>query len=125
MQHVRRRKRLERRVAAVPAHAETLGETRELSRRRRILQMRRKQPPPALKHFGRSGCPRAREKRGGDAALRRPARVEKLRLRAVDPALEDARREAAANARCFRGRLRVELKETSREIGDAERGEQP
>ena len=40
----------------------------------------------------------AREKRGDDAALRRPSWMQKLCLRAVDPALEDARGEAAADA---------------------------
>ena len=48
VQHVRGRKRLERRVAAVPARAEAVGDAIEVLRHRRVLQVRREQPEAAL-----------------------------------------------------------------------------
>src|SRR5262252_3862125 len=125
MQDVRGWKRLERRLAAVPAHAEVCRQPREVPRRGVVLQVRGEQPPASLEDLRGSRRARAREERGDDAALRGPAWVKEFRLRAVDPAFENSRREAAADAGGARRLAGVELQKARGEIGDAERREEP
>jgi len=89
-----------------------------------VLQMRREQSPSAFEHLRRTRGAGAREKSRGQPALRRPAGVQKLRLRPVDPAFQNPRREAPADAGGARGRLGIEPQQSSRQIRDAEGGEE-
>ncbi len=57
--------------------------------------MRREEAETTLEDRGGPGRPGLAQGRGDDAALRRPAGMQELRLRAIDPALQQAGCEAA------------------------------
>src|SRR6059036_965678 len=124
MQHVRRRIRFERRVPALPPRAEAVDDPIEVARRARILQMRREQPESALEDFRWSSRAGSRQKCRSNSTLRRPTRMQELRLRPVDPAFEQASREAAADAGGPLHRPSIQPEEPAREIGGTERSEE-
>ena len=125
MQDVRRGERLERRVPALPMRAQAVGDATEVLRNRGILQVRRKEPEASFEDLRRPGDAGAGEERGGDPALRREAGVQKLRLRPIDPALEESGGTTAGRARRPGQLLDTEPEDLSRAHGDAERREEP
>jgi len=103
-----------------------LNEALRLSQRSlRILQMRLEEAEAALEHGRRAAAAGAAEVGGGDAALRRPAGMQVLRLGAVDPALEQAGGEAADDAEGTAELGGIEPEHPAGEAGGAERREQP
>src|SRR5262249_54528335 len=108
--YMRRGKRLERRVAALPMRAELLIDAREIAMRTRVLHVRREQSPASLKTLRRPSRPRASQDRRCDAALCRPPRMQELGLRPVHPAFEQPRSEAPRNPRRSRHGVGVEPK---------------
>ena len=67
MQHVGRRERLERRVAALPTRAQSVGDAAEVLLHRRVLQMRRKQPEAPFEDVRRSADAGVGEERRGQS----------------------------------------------------------
>ena len=121
---MRHRERLERGVARIPAAAEAVRDPAEVPGDGSILEMRRVEPEPSFEDRAgpvRSG---AGEKRRRDPALRRPARVQKLRLRPVYPAFQQTCGEAADDARRIRQALGVQLQKPAGKIRHTERREQ-
>ena len=121
---MRGRKRLEGRVAAFPVRAQTCIDAREIAMGVRILHVAREQAPAALEYLRGTGDAGARQHRGGDPALRRPAGVEKFRLRPIDPAFEQARGEAAGDSRRARHGFRIQTQKFRGQIRRSEGREQ-
>src|ERR1700678_997521 len=73
-----------------------------------VLQVRCEETEASFEDLSRPGGSRACEYSRGDSALRRPTGMEKLGLSAIDPALKQPGREAAADARGLRHLMGVE-----------------
>ena len=125
MDDVRGRERLERRVAAVPAIAEAVGDALEARRRLDVLQVRGEEAEAPLEDFDGTSRAGLGQMGRGDAALRRPAGVQELRVGPVDPALEDAAGEAAADTERPRATVGIEPEQPARERGGTKGAEQP
>src|SRR5207249_9992265 len=82
------------------------------------------QPESALEDFRWSSRAGSRQKCRSNSTLRRPTRMQELRLRPVDPAFEQASREAAADAGGPLHRPSIQPEEPAREIGSTERSEE-
>ena len=115
---------LERRVPAVPLRAQPARHTVEIARGFSVLKVRGEQSEASLEHLCRPGHALARENGGGDPALRRPSRVQELRVRPIDPAFQDARGEAAADAGGARHLLGIQAKQPAGQIRHPEWREQ-
>jgi hypothetical protein len=124
VKHVCRRIGLERGVLTVPVSAQGTRDPFEGAGHRLILQVRLEQPEAPFEHSAWAGVTGAAEEGRGDAALRRPSGMQELRLRAVDPALQNARRAAAYNPGCVHEMLLGEAQHATGQVRDAEWREQ-
>src|SRR5581483_9785571 len=104
--------------------AEIRVDTSEIAMRVRILHVACKQAPAAFEDASRPVHAGAREHRRGNPALRRPPRMEKLGLRAVHPAFEQAGCETARDPGRARYCFRVQSEQLRSQIRRAKRGKQ-
>src|SRR3569833_1176355 len=87
--------------------------------------MRGEQTEAAIEHRGGACRDGLAQCRVDDAALGRPAGMQELRLRAVDPALQQARGEAAGDARGIVHLRCGQAEQPPGEPGRTESGEEP
>ena len=120
MDHVRGRKRLERRIAALPMFAEPVSDPRKIAMGVRILHVRSEESPAPFEDLCRARNARARQQRRRDPALCRPSRMQKLGLGSIHPAFQQSRGEAAGDARRARQCRGIEPEQLAREISHAE-----
>ena len=110
---------------AFPMLAQTVGDAAVVTRHRAVLEMGSEESEAPFQDRRGAGGTRAGQSRGGDAALGRPAGMEEFRLGPVDPAFQQARREAAGNSGRV-GHLRDgEPQQLCRQKRGAEGGEEP